>query len=150
MSEILTFNDDVVEETRLREKHKRHFTEFSLKKTELTNYRLWQKQNGCFAFDTSLFQGNTTWYRPGKDLLRSGSGCGSVGRAVAPETRGLRFESSHRRQKCSKEKVLLLTAEKKKTIKTVAGDSHFNKDDDLLSVQNPCLRCTSVKTINSS
>ena len=28
--------------------------------------------------------------------LYTGSGCGSVGRAVASETRGPRFESSHR------------------------------------------------------
>ena len=29
-------------------------------------------------------------------LLESGSGCGSVGRAVASKTRGPRFESGHR------------------------------------------------------
>ena len=28
-------------------------------------------------------------------MMLLGSGCGSVGRAVAPDTRGPRFESSH-------------------------------------------------------
>ena len=31
-------------------------------------------------------------------LLKLGSGCGSVGRAVASNTRGPRFESSHRQK----------------------------------------------------
>ena len=33
-----------------------------------------------------------------QNILRRGSGCGSVGRAVASDTRGPRFESSHRQK----------------------------------------------------
>ena len=33
-----------------------------------------------------------------KQTMVSGSGCGSVGRAVASNTRGPRFESSHRQK----------------------------------------------------
>ena len=31
-------------------------------------------------------------------MIWQGSGCGSVGRAVAPDTKGTRFESSHRQK----------------------------------------------------
>ena len=48
-----------------------------------------QKRNGT---KTIYFISSTT------SKSEEGSGCGSVGRAVASNTKGLRFESSHRQK----------------------------------------------------
>ena len=42
-------------------------------------------------------------------LIDSGSGCGSVGKAVAFDTRGLQFESSHQQKFINIEHFLLST-----------------------------------------
>ena len=57
-----------------------------------------------------------------------GSGCGSVGRAVASDARGLQFESSHRQTFILD--IYLFTVncvEKKKMKKTEAGNDPFLK-----------------------
>ena len=53
-------------------------------------------------FPAKFFGGNRTnertekkGKRRGQSIQKRGSGCGSVGRAVATDSRGLRFESSH-------------------------------------------------------
>ena len=52
-----------------------------------------------------------------------GSGCGSVGRAVASDSRGLQFESSHRRNFFH---VLIINCvEKTKIKKREAGNGAF-------------------------
>ena len=38
------------------------------------------------------------WFYKPSNYRLSGSGCGSVGRAVASDTRGPRFESNHRQK----------------------------------------------------
>ena len=55
-----------------------------------------------------------------------GSGCGSVGRAVASDTRGRQFESSHR-PIFHNAHVFLLTAEKTKIKKQEAVNGPFFK-----------------------
>ena len=60
----------------------------------------------------------------GKDFHLDGSGCGSVGRAVASDTRDLRFESCHRQTflwKICQLSTLLKTKIKKKR----PGMPHF-------------------------
>ena len=54
-----------------------------------------------------------------------GSGCGSVGRAVASDTRGLRFESSN--QQTFNHIIIINCIEKTKIKKTEAGNGPFKK-----------------------
>ena len=53
-----------------------------------------------------------------------GSGCGAVGRAVAFDTRGPGFESSHRQPKMN---IYLLFVEKTKNKEKEAGNGPFKK-----------------------
>ena len=62
------------------------------------------------------------------------SGCGSVGRAVASDTRGPQFESSHR-PIFHNAHVFLLTAEKTKIKKQEAVNGPFFKKDTKLKIK---------------
>ena len=57
-------------------------------------------------------------------LVKQGSGCGAVGRAVASYTRGPRFESSHR-QKFIEHLFTVNCIEKTKIKKKEAGNGPF-------------------------
>ena len=59
------------------------------------------------------------------NVIFKGSGCGSVGRAVASDTRGLRFESSHRRNFIHVFTINCI--EKTKIKKKRPGMAHFLK-----------------------
>ena len=61
----------------------------------------------------------------GKDLSRERSGCGSVGRAVASDTRGLQFKSGHRQN--SYWNLCIQPYRKMKMKKTRPGMAHFQK-----------------------
>ena len=61
-----------------------------------------------------------------KNLVRLGSGCGSVGRAVAFDTRGPRFDSSHR-QNFIEHLFIINCIEKMKINKKRPGMAHFLK-----------------------
>ena len=69
----------------------------------------------------------STWYG------RWGSGCGAVGRAVASDTRGPGFESSHR-QLLLNAYLLLTGCRKDENKEKVAGNGPFYKKDNL----RPC------------
>ena len=59
-------------------------------------------------------------------LFEQGSGCGAVGRAVASDTRGPRFESSHR-QLLLNIYLLLTVCRKDKNKEKEAGNGPFKK-----------------------
>ena len=76
------------------------------------------------------------WYRsifiqspknPGRNILAVGSGCGAVGRAVATDTRGLGFESSHR-QLLLNIYLLFMFVEMTKIKKKRPGIAQFKKE----------------------
>ena len=57
-----------------------------------------------------------------------GSGCGSVGRAVASDTRGPRFESSHQQNKFYIEHLLTVNCVlKRRNKEKEAGNGPFKK-----------------------
>ena len=58
---------------------------------------MWHKQTHLGISLTALPSFRVTPCKVKIDLSGSGSGCASVGRVVASDTRGPRFESSHRR-----------------------------------------------------
>ena len=62
--------------------------------------------------------------------MKLGSGCGSVGRTVNSDTRGLRFESSHRQKIIYIEHLSTSTVcvEKTKIKKKRPGMAHFKKN----------------------
>ena len=60
------------------------------------------------------------------ELFKSGSGCGSVGRAVAFDTRGPRFNSRHR-QNFIEHLFIINCIEKRKINKKRPGMAHFKK-----------------------
>ena len=62
---------------------------------------------------------------------KRGSGCGSVGRAVASDTRGPRFESSHRQKFINIEQLLYTVncvMKRQKIKKKRPGMAHFKKN----------------------
>ena len=63
-----------------------------------------------------------------QDLTILGSDCGSVGSAVASDTRGPQFESSHRRIFFTERLSIANCVEKTKIKKKEAGNGPFFKD----------------------
>ena len=63
-------------------------------------------------------------------MIWQGSGCGSVGRAVAPDTKGTRFESSHRQKFIYVLNIYLLSTVywKDKNKEKEAGNGPFLKN----------------------
>ena len=61
-------------------------------------------------------------------MIFMGSGCGSVGRAVAFNTKGPRFDSSHR-QNFIEHLFIINCIEKTKINKKRPGIAHFFKND---------------------
>ena len=63
--------------------------------------------------------------------MQSGSGCGSVGRAVASNTKGSRFESSHRQKLIYLLNICLLSTvywKDESKVKKRPGMAHFKKN----------------------
>ena len=76
-----------------------------------------------------------TFFRTHKLRPTRGSGCGSVGRAVASETRGPRFESSHR-QKIYNICLLSTVYWKDENKEKGGGDCPFKKNYDQLRIDH--------------
>ena len=64
-----------------------------------------------------------------------GSGCGSVGRAVASNSRGPQFKSRHRQKNCI-EHFTVNYIEKTKIVKMRPGRAHFKKNIFSRSVES--------------
>ena len=76
-----------------------------------------------------------------KTLLNGGSGCGSVGRAIASGPRGPRFESSHRHKVYIEYFCLFKIRKKKKEagngpFKKIAERTHFSTILPLIFISN--------------
>ena len=91
-----------------------------------------RREEGWKVQMNPLSYGGPPWHALFNFLMGLGSGCGSVGRAVASDTRGPRFESSHR-QKFNIEQLLdtvNCVLKRRKIKKKRPGMAHFLKKFD--------------------
>ena len=91
-----------------------------------------QQQKGGHKGEDGVTAKREEGSTPDETLIKKGSGCGSVGRAVASNTRGLRFESSHWETLISDISFVYCQMYWKDEIKKKRpGMAHFYKSSDL-------------------